>query len=77
MKKVIAFSVLVLSLAACKSNQRSTAVAAGKFDDPERYDVSALKGISLDAMHPSPRVVLTEESITIPFAADTIKKFKN
>lgn len=76
MKKVIAFSVLVVSLAACKSNQ-STTVAASKFNDPEKYDVSALKGISLDAMHPSPRVVLREESITIPFAADTIKKFKN
>jgi hypothetical protein len=76
MKKVILFSLFAAVLAGCKSNN-ATAVAATKFDNPEQYDASALKGISLDAMHPSPRVLLTEESVLTPAHIDTLKKFKN
>jgi len=63
--------IFLLSFVGCKTPEK---VVTPKPDTISKFNDEGLKGISLDAMEPSPHVWMSRDTIFIPAETDTIRK---
>jgi hypothetical protein len=73
MKNIALCLILQLSFIGCKTPEKVVTLKPATIN---KFNDEGLKGISLDAMEPSPRVWMSRDTIFIQAETDTLQKFK-